>query len=264
MSNGDDTKQLADKEKKDTIIDKYKHLAAKLKIGYTPVLIIVLVQFIFIGFQCQLNKTYRRQMKMNYLSNYIVEQKVTQEDRKKECIRMVLKVGLHYQPKMNERLLCQIGELLYNTGELVYNTRVEEWIILITYESWWKRTARSPLGARGPMQLMFCTAEPVAYELNIPWNGLSTLYNYKDNVKIGMKYYHRLKRRYREPEYYITAYCWGEKNMGEFCDVDARGAFIKEKKISGKYRNYLNGYLKTKHKVEKILKKKIVIEGLEE
>ncbi len=264
MSNGDGTKQLADREKKDSIIDKSRRLIKNLKFGYLPFAIIVFIQFIFIGMQCTQNSSYRRQMKMNYLSTYLVEQKITKQDRKRDAMEMVLKVALDYQPKLNERLLCEVAEDIFNKGESIYNTPTEEWILLFSHEGEWKRTALSYAFARGPGQIMPGVGEFVAKALGIKWSGVQTLYNYKHNIHISMKWYYHLKSRYKEPEYYLTAYCWGEKEMGSFCGVDSKGELVKTKKITGKYRDYLKKYMRTKRHVEKILGKKIIIEGLEE
>ena len=98
--------------------------------------------------------------------------------------------------------------------------------------------------------------------LDITWRGDKTLFNLEDNIRISMRIYFDLKRSFYDvengvdrPEYYISAYNWWERPIWPFAK--------KNKKLSGKYDDYLKKYLVKKRKVEKILGEKIRIRGLE-
>jgi hypothetical protein len=262
--NGDDVKGLLSGLKETKSIHYYKQAITKYKFGLLIIGILFLFQFVFVGIQCNSSKALKINSKMRYLSTYMVEQKIVMNKRKKEAMQKAMKVILWHQPNMNERLVAQVAEIIYEKGEKVYGIKTEEFLILPTLESSWKRKALSNKGARGPCQIMYLIGEWMADELNIKWEGAQTLYDYKKNIRMGLRIYWILKSRYKEPCYYVSTYNWGETFMGQFCVVDSNGEFLKKKKLSGKYRKYFyTDYQKAKKRVEKILDEKIHIEGLE-
>ena len=252
----DDTSELIETVKKDSMIDKLTNTLSHKKLLLIVTGAIILFQFIVLFLLFNQISYYKTSSKMKYLSIYQVEQKIVGESRKKECLNAVMRVALKYYPKWNERRLAELGTLIYEVGEQRYGIPVEEWIVVFTLESEWKRKALSKSGAKGLGQLMPVIAKYIAKALNISWRGNITLFHYLDNPRISMRYYWDLKRQYENPIYYISAYFWGETEMGVL--------YKNKKQLYGKYKTYFKKFLSIKHDVEKILNKKIFIKGIEE
>lgn len=265
-TNGEGAEELITNVRKDKTINKLEHLVTQRNILLIAIIMVIIFLCVFSGVQCQQNAFYRKSMKLRYLSTYQVEQKIMQRDRKKDAMEMTMAIMLDYQPKLNERLCAEVAEMIYDTGERIYRVSVEEWNLLFSVESEWKRKALSPSGARGLGQLMPLIGRLMAKELGIHWRGVTTLYEYKNNVAMSMKWYHYLKAQYKVPELYITLYFWGEKHGGQFVKIDSQtGDVSLKKKLYGKYRKYFYTTYPRIHKhLESILKCKIIIPGLYE
>jgi soluble lytic murein transglycosylase len=69
---------------------------------------------------------------------------------------------------------------------------------LIKTESAFYNWARSYKGAKGLMQIMPRTGRWAARELDLEWEGESTLYNPDLNVRLGIYYLSSLQERYRD------------------------------------------------------------------
>lgn len=67
---------------------------------------------------------------------------------------------------------------------------------LIRRESAFNQNARSPVGARGLMQIMPKTGQQIARELKEKWRNTSALYNPSTNVKYGAYYYKQLLKQF--------------------------------------------------------------------
>ncbi len=67
---------------------------------------------------------------------------------------------------------------------------------LIRRESAFNEKARSPVGARGLMQIMPRTGQQIAKELKQKWKGVNHLLNPKVNVKYGAYYYKKLLNQF--------------------------------------------------------------------
>lgn len=67
---------------------------------------------------------------------------------------------------------------------------------LIRRESMLDKNARSPVGARGLMQIMPETARQIARTLNEPWRKENSLFNPDVNIKFGTFYYKQLLNRF--------------------------------------------------------------------
>jgi hypothetical protein len=262
--NNEEFEQLTNNIQKDKKIDKLNFLVTQRNFAIIIIILVIMIQFFIIGSQCNQSKIMKRQSKLQYLSSYKIEQKIMREGRKRNAMQMIMKIALYYQPNINEKLLARAAEMIYDVGECIYDIPVEEWILLYSLEGQWDKNAKSYANARGPGQLMYCIGELVASELGIKWRGVETLYNYMDNIRLSMRWYYKLKSRYIEPRYYLTAYNWGEDDIGQFCSRDKKGDFIRRKKITGKYRKYFyKDYVRTKKRVEKVLGVKFFIEGLD-
>lgn len=68
---------------------------------------------------------------------------------------------------------------------------------LIRQESVFDRKARSPVGARGLMQIMPKTGQQIARDLNEQWQSDNNLFNPEVNVKYGTYYFKQLLSRFK-------------------------------------------------------------------
>jgi len=254
--NGNDGVELVKAVKEGKKLEKYKEALYKHRIIIVVLVFVIVFQIILLINQSRQFSFYQNSYKLNYLSVYNVEQTLTMKDRKKKVMHDIMKVALQYYPKWDEKKLSQLAEFIYEKGETVYNVPAEEWIILFTLESEWNPNAVSTSGAKGLGQLMPVISMYNAEVLGISWRGDKTLFDPIDNVKISMRYYFDLRKQYEKPEYFITAYYWGEREVGYF--------YRYKKKLKGKYLDYLERYIKIKEKVEKILNRKIFIENLKD
>ncbi len=67
---------------------------------------------------------------------------------------------------------------------------------LIRRESAFNKDARSPVGARGLMQIMPRTGRQIAKDLNESWQGKNSLYNPVKNLRYGSYYYQKLLNQF--------------------------------------------------------------------
>jgi hypothetical protein len=100
---------------------------------------------------------------------------------------------------------------------------------VIEAESRFKRTARSPVGARGLMQLMPRTGR---------WMGASDLYDAEQNVDAGVKYIKYLEKRFGgNQKLTIAAYNAGEGNVKRYGGVPPfRETQTYVKRVLGNYK----------------------------
>ncbi|MDD5589233.1 MAG: lytic transglycosylase domain-containing protein [Candidatus Nanoarchaeia archaeon] len=257
MANGlkiDETKELIDDVKKDNKLKKYKRVFREYIVIFILMISIIVFQIVFISIQYNTVNFYKQNYKMNAASLYNLEKLLTKNDRRKIATSMIMKVALKYNSSFNEKTLVDVANLIYEIGELKYDIPVEEWIVLFTYESQWHIYAVSHKGAKGLGQLMPDTAQYIAKALDITWREDLTLFNPRENIRISMRYYFDLKARYKRPDIYISSYCWGGWRLNKF--------FKSNQKLSGIYREYIDGYKKKKSAVENLLGVKIEIDGL--
>lgn len=82
-------------------------------------------------------------------------------------------------------------------------------LALIETESTFNNWSRSFRGAIGLMQIQPATGEELAGKLNLDWQGEQTLFDPYTNVKMGVRYFADLKRRYRDLNITLAAYNTG-------------------------------------------------------
>jgi soluble lytic murein transglycosylase len=82
-------------------------------------------------------------------------------------------------------------------------------LAVIRVESGGDPFAISPKGALGLMQLQPRTAQGVAREIGVLWNGEATLFDPVANVRLGIAYLERLRERYGSLSIALAAYNWG-------------------------------------------------------
>lgn len=87
---------------------------------------------------------------------------------------------------------------------------------IIRQESRFIANARSPVGARGLMQLMVPTAHEMARVTNMRIGGADSLYKPDVNVKLGTTYLAWLMKKYDRKEFAFAAYNAGPGNLGKW------------------------------------------------
>lgn len=79
-------------------------------------------------------------------------------------------------------------------------------LALIETESAFYNWSRSLRGAMGLMQIMPSTGEEIAGQLRLEWKGGETLLDPYTNIKMGVHYFSKLKRRYKDVGLTLAAY----------------------------------------------------------
>lgn len=91
-----------------------------------------------------------------------------------------------------------------------YNIDYSFIMAVIDQESKFNRFAKSPVGAKGLMQLM----DPTAKEL-----GVKNVFNIRDNIMGGTKYLYQLKKQFNTKELILAAYNGGMGNVRKYNGV---------------------------------------------
>ena len=86
---------------------------------------------------------------------------------------------------------------------------------VILVESDGNNFAVSEVGAMGLMQLMPSTAEAVARQIGLLWEGPATLFDPISNVRLGVVYLHDLIERYESLTTALAAYNWGPTRIAK-------------------------------------------------
>lgn len=108
-------------------------------------------------------------------------------------------------------------------------------LALMKTESTFYNWSKSFGGAVGLMQILPATGEELASELNLKWDGEGTLLNPYANVKMGVRYYSKLQRRYKDTETSLTAYNIGPGRVDSGVQ-DVSPVFAK--KVLSNYRYF--------------------------
>ncbi len=106
---------------------------------------------------------------------------------------------------------------------------------IIATESSFRRKAISWAGAYGLMQIKPITAEEVASDLGIPWEGTKTLFDPVVNITLGLKYLSNLKKRFGNMNDALTAYNYGPQYVVS--------CLRKDKKLPDKYVKKIEKHL---------------------
>ena len=92
---------------------------------------------------------------------------------------------------------------------------VELVLAVILVESDGYNFAVSEVGAMGLMQLMPATAEAVARQIGLPWQGPAALFDPVSNVRLGVFYLQGLIERYGSLTTALAAYNWGPTRIAK-------------------------------------------------
>jgi hypothetical protein len=112
-------------------------------------------------------------------------------------------------------------------------------LAVIQVESEFSPKALSKRGAIGLMQVMPGTAEYIAKEMGVDYNGKKTLYDPFVNVKLGIHYLSLLTDRYDSTENALDAYNYGPSNFekAQASDTDRKPSRYAKKVMN--FKNYL-------------------------
>jgi len=120
----------------------------------------------------------------------------------------------------------ELFDVIYNQSQAM---EIDPYLTLsiIATESSFRRKAISWAGAYGLMQIKPITAEEVADDLGIPWEGEKTLFDPVVNITLGLKYLSNLKKRFGNMHDALTAYNYGPQYVVS--------CLRKDKKLPDKY-----------------------------
>ncbi|WKZ33260.1 MAG: lytic transglycosylase domain-containing protein [Thermodesulfobacteriota bacterium] len=112
-------------------------------------------------------------------------------------------------------------------------------LALIETESTFYNWSRSLRGAMGLMQIMPSTGEEIARQLRLEWKGEETLLDPYTNIKMGVHYFSKLKRRYKDVGLTLAAYNAGPGKVDAWMrDGIGPSAFYAERVLEN-YRRFL-------------------------
>jgi soluble lytic murein transglycosylase-like protein len=112
---------------------------------------------------------------------------------------------------------------------------------LIDVESGFNTHAVSHRGAVGLLQLRWDTAEDMARKLGLPWKGEETMRDPKLNLEMALRYLHDLRREFKQPKFYVTAYNHGPARMAQILRNREPLPDGYYKKVIRSYQNYHAG-----------------------
>ncbi len=151
--------------------------------------------------------------------------------KKREHIRTLVFQNFRGIP-LAER--TKLFDVIYNQSQAM---EIDPYLTLsiIATESSFRRKAISWAGAYGLMQIKPITAEEVAGDLGVPWEGEKTLFDPVVNITLGLKYLSNLKKRFGNMNDALTAYNYGPQYVVS--------CLRKDKKLPDKYVKKIREHL---------------------
>ncbi|MBZ0220757.1 MAG: lytic transglycosylase domain-containing protein [Candidatus Methylomirabilis sp.] len=112
-------------------------------------------------------------------------------------------------------------------------------LALIETESTFYNWSRSLRGAVGLMQIMPSTGEEIARQLRLEWKGEETLLDPYTNIKMGVHYFSRLKRRYKDVGLSLAAYNAGPGKVDAWMKDGSEPAALYAERVFENYSRFL-------------------------
>lgn len=109
---------------------------------------------------------------------------------------------------------------------------------LVETESSFNNQAVSPAGARGLLQLLPSTAQAMAAELGVKWQGSETLHDPAVNLDIGLYYLRKLEERFGNLDIALAAYNMGPSLLDQKMATGFRPRGIYSGKVNASYRQF--------------------------
>jgi soluble lytic murein transglycosylase len=109
---------------------------------------------------------------------------------------------------------------------------------VIETESSFNNQAVSRAGARGLMQLLPSTAEAMAAEVGVAWEGPGMLHDPATNLELGLTYLRKLEARFGNLDIALAAYNMGPSLLDQKMATGFRPRGIYSGKINATYREF--------------------------
>jgi len=111
---------------------------------------------------------------------------------------------------------------------------------LIEVESRFRTDVISHRGAIGLMQVKLNTAEPIAQQLAIQWDGAKSLMDPRKNIEVALHYMDELRQKFKNPRYYLAAYNQGPTRVNKALRMGEDLSNVYYNKVVRSYRRYTN------------------------
>lgn len=120
-------------------------------------------------------------------------------------------------------------------------------LAVIQTESNFNTRAKGTSGEIGLMQILPKTGEWIAKKYKMTWNGDSSLYDPRTNIKIGVAYFAHLRNEFDStPYHYLPAYNMGPSNMRKVTrsigSISSDGRILKREYAMKVMKNYATIY----------------------
>ena len=144
---------------------------------------------------------------------------------------------LHYKTGLDKNYHSKLSELIvYESKKYGYDPLLLTAVIIT--ESSFNNYARSSKGALGLMQIRPATGKYLANEVNVQWNGSSSLYDPETNIVLGAYYLNKLFIDFGDLGLALEAYNHGPSRLKRYLKKGYR-----PKRYSQKVFKYYNGLI---------------------
>jgi soluble lytic murein transglycosylase len=144
---------------------------------------------------------------------------------------------LSYKTGLNKNYHSKLSELiLYESKKYGYDPLLLTAVIIT--ESSFNNYARSSKGALGLMQIRPSTGKYLANEVNVEWNGSSSLYDPKTNIILGAYYLNKLFIDFGDLGLALEAYNHGPTRLKQYLKKGYRPK-IYSQKVFKKYNGLI-------------------------
>ena len=144
---------------------------------------------------------------------------------------------LHYKTGLNKNYHSKLSELIvYESKKYGYDPLFLTAVIIT--ESSFNNYARSSKGALGLMQIRPSTGKELASEVNVKWNGSSSLYDPETNIILGAYYLNKLFIDFGDLGLALEAYNHGPSRLKRYLKKGYRPKIYSQKV----FKNY-NGLI---------------------
>jgi len=169
--------------------------------------------------------------KVIYIQSESDAEKLRMEIERLRTIASIREVLETYYPEALVEAKRELADTIYDSCKL-YGLEVELVLAVIKTESAFRETAVSHKGALGLMQVLPRTGMAMAEELDIDWNGQSSLIDRRTNIMLGCYYLKKMLDRYGRLDHALLAYNAGPTRFDEMLSM--------KKKLSGTYAKMVN------------------------
>ena len=156
--------------------------------------------------------------------------------KKQEAIREIIEVLEKYPTGLAVVTKEELAEVIYEEA-IRYDYDPKFIMAVIANESSFQNWSGSERGAKGLMQIMPYTAESLAKDLDIEWNGDRTLFNPFLNIRMGIHYLTQLISDFKDVGLALEAYNHGPTKVKALVDRKRKVPLLFYQKILTTYEN---------------------------